>query len=142
LSQLPQAERLALAIRAEVARVRSEEASDRAASLDRRLVPLLAARQRFSQRHRRDPDLEREDDLSTLFTLIVQAGGPRLTREDIDLAAEATREAAARQGLAVLAMTELAKVLPASGVSILEWCDVSEEEFLSALLTALGLRDS
>jgi hypothetical protein len=39
-------------------------------------------------------------------------------------------------------MTELAKVLPASGVSILEWCDVSEEEFLSALLTALGLRDS
>ena len=142
MSQLPQAERLALAVRAEVARARSEEASDRAASLDRQLVPLLEARQRFSQRHRRDPDLEREDDLNTLFALIVQAGGARLTREDIDVAADATREAAARQGLAVLALTELAKVLPESGVTILEWCDVSEEEFFSAVLTALGLRDS
>jgi hypothetical protein len=142
LSQLPRAERLALAIRAEAARVRSEEASDRAASLDRRLVPLLEARQRFSQRHRRDPDLQCEDDLNALFTMIGQAGGPRLTRADIEVAAEATREAAARQGLAVLAVTELAKVLPTSEISILEWCDVSEEEFLSALLTALGLRDS
>jgi hypothetical protein len=39
-------------------------------------------------------------------------------------------------------MTELAKVLPASGVTILEWCDVSEEEFLEAVLVALGLHSS
>ena len=139
MSQLPPAERLALAVRAEVARVRAEAASDRAALLDRQLAPLLEARQRFSKQYHRDPDLEREDDLNTLFALVVQAGGARLTREDLDEAANASREAGARQGLAVLATTQLAKVLPASGVTILEWCDVTEEEFLGAVLTALGL---
>ena len=52
MSQLPQAERLALAVRAEVARIRAEEASDRAALLDRQLTPLLEASQRFSKRFR------------------------------------------------------------------------------------------
>jgi hypothetical protein len=140
VSQLPPAERLVLAVRAEVARIRAEEASDRAALLDRRMVPLLEARQRFSKQYQRDPDLKSDTDFDKLFALIVEAGGERMTKEHIDAAAEATREAAARQGLAVLAMTEVAKVLPTSGVSILEWCGVSEEEFLGAVLIALGLR--
>jgi hypothetical protein len=103
---------------------------------------LLEARQRFSKRYQRDPDLEREHDRDVLFALIARADGVKLTKEHVDLAADATREAAARQGLAVLAMTELAKVLPASGVSILEWCGVSEEEFLDAVLVALGVHGS
>ena len=142
MSQLPQAERLALAVRAEVARIRAEEASDRAALLDRQLTPLLEASQRFSKRFRRELDPQSDDDLQQLFALIVEAGGAELSKEDIDLAADATREAAARQGLAVLALTELAKVLPSSGITILEWCGVSEEELLSGVLTALGLSGS
>ena len=142
MSQLPPAERLALAVRAEVTRVRAEEASDRAALLDRQLAPLLQASQLFSKRYRRDPDLASEQDLEQLFGLVTETVGAELTREHLDAAAEATREAAARQGLAVLALTELAKVLPTKGTSILEWCGVSEEQFLSEVLTALDIHGS
>src|SRR5688572_24930461 len=84
LSQLTQAERLALAVRAEVTRVRAEEASDRAALLDRQLAPLLEARQRFFKRYQRDPDLEREHDRDVLFALIARTEGVKLTKEHVD----------------------------------------------------------
>jgi hypothetical protein len=141
VSQLSPDERLALAVRAEVTRVRAEAASDQAALLDRRLVPLLEAVPRFARRFRRDPDLASDHDLEALLAFVIQPAGPKLSRSDLEAAAHATREAEARQGLALLAANELARALPAGGGSILEWCGVTEEELLQAVLVALGLHE-
>jgi len=138
MTELTKAKRLALVVRAEVAMIRADQATERAALIDRQTRPLLDARDRFVKLYGREPDLGAPGDAATYGSLIEATARGSITREMVEAAASAADESAEAAHQAALAMQELLAAWDSNDARTpREWVGVDTETLDRAVERAL-----
>lgn len=135
MRQLTREERLALAVRAEVATIRAVQARDRAALIQRRVQPLREGMDRFKRRYGRAPDPDVPGDVAVMVALSEEGSGD-VTREQLEAAARSSREIAEAEQKAADAL-EAVRIALAPGMTTLEWVGVDAETYERAVEQAL-----
>ncbi len=130
-----QENRLALAVRAQVAMIRADQAKERAALLERQTRPLTQALEQFMKLHQREPDPEK--DAEAIRALVIEFGGGNLNTDVLGAAAEAASETARCEHEAAEAMGVVAAELH-PGETVSDWAGVDKETFRKAVEAALN----
>jgi hypothetical protein len=132
--KLSQEQRLALVVAAEVARVRAQQAQERAAHLGERTRAVSGVLDRFIERRGRPP----EPGELAIGAIVAQPRAQGVTTEDIEAVAHAHAECARTSGEVVAAMRALAAVWKeAGGRTVLDWVGVDRATFERAVEQAL-----
>jgi hypothetical protein len=139
MAELTRDERLALVVRAEVARLRADQATWRSAQAERRVKPYVDAVECFEHIHGRDHDSESMTDLAEVIAI----GGEAAAAVDVEAfqaAAMASFEAGLLHDEAARAMQAVVDAARAGGVgdNILEWAGVDVDTLNRAVKGALG----
>src|SRR6266511_3409824 len=133
---MEKSERLALAVRAQVASIRANQARERSALLERRFEPVDKAIEAYEKLYGEDADPTEHMDV--LLSLIVQHGGGDLGEEDLLEGMTMNQERADAAGAAAEAMLELNEAMGDRQGTVLEWVGCTSEEFTTALEAALS----
>jgi len=135
MSEMGQAERLELAVRARVAEIRWEQAEEQTELLRKQLPPFDVATEQFERLYDHEYDRHNADDVARLEPLLSEAEDEdrRVNNE-----AENEREEAGLQMR--LAMQELHRA--PGGSSMLEWAGVDDDAYERAVLEWIGVDDA
>jgi len=133
---MDKAERLALAVKAQVASIRADQARERSALLERRYAPVTKAFEAYEQLYGGGTDPA--DHFDVLLSLIVQYGGGELGREELLEGMSMHEEQGAASRGAADAMRELAEAMGGHRGTVLEWVGCTREEFVSVLESRLN----
>ena len=133
---LTQEARLALAVRAQVASIRADQAAERAALLRKQMAPFDEAAGRFERLYGHEPDLQDAADAARMLPLLT--GTADVSQETVLAAVEAGGVASERAGVAAAAMQALRAARTAEqGDTVLEWIGVDGATYERALQEAL-----
>ena len=125
------AERLDLAVRAQLAAIRADQARDRTALLERHYAPVSRAIEAYVELYGREADPA--DDFDVFLGLVIEKGGVDLGREDLLTGMEMYVERAAASDAAADAMHALQEALGDHQGTVREWVGCTEAEFVAAL---------
>jgi len=138
MTKLTTQERLALAVRAEVARRRADQAKERAVFMDRKVKPFMDAVERFEKARGRPWDADSMTDLAEVIAFAGKEGAD-VTFEMVAAAAQVNFEAG---DASVAAASAARAVLDAwgdgEGDTVFEWVGVDRETFGQAVEAALA----
>ena len=135
MSQLTREERLALAVRAQVAAIRAEEAQEWSAFLPRRLRPVKETWDRFVRLSGRAPDPEAPGDRAMIEALFMDSGGGAVTPEQLEASVRSWVEIGRAERESAEAIEALTVAL--EGGELPEWLGMDEETFERAVEQAL-----
>lgn len=127
---------LALAVRAEVARTRADEAQERAALLEQQVAPLLSSVERFMTMRGRRPDFQDPSDLRILSKMVDNAGGAEIPWTAV-LAAGVALEESGRLAQEAGRAIEAVRRAWTRGHTLLDWIGVSRESYERAVKAAM-----
>jgi hypothetical protein len=138
MAELTPGERLALAVRAEVARVRADRAKERAASLYREVKPFMDAVDRFQGVHGRSLDVNSGADLAEVVAF-AGTDGADVTFATIAAAARASQEAADADAEAAAAMRAVSDAWTGGkDTTVRAWVGADRETFGRAVDAGLA----
>jgi hypothetical protein len=136
-------ERLTLAIRAQVAAIRADQAGDRAALLERRAAALLRAWEQFEALFGRRPSLDDSTDRAALGRILRTSGAGDVPWTVVREAAAALREVGRLRQQAGDAMRALHDAWRGrEDDTLLSWVGVDEATFERAVRVALAGPDT
>ena len=142
MGKLTQGQRLALAVEAEVARIRADQAYERGARLLGRVRPAEEALERFEKMYRRVCDLSLPGDGALLRPILAATGGADIGPDDFEAAGSVSAELARVDLEAAEAFDAIAQAMRDDGAAedatTLEWVGVDAETYERALDRALG----
>ena len=136
MAELTQEQRLALAVKAQVAAIRADQARERGALIRRRVEPVHEAHARFVKLYGREPDLDAPGDKATMGALFEATGAGGVTGAQLEAAARSSGEVGQADLEAAGAMKALAEAL-SEGATVLEWLGVDEDTFSRTVEQAL-----
>jgi hypothetical protein len=141
MSELTRQRRLDLAVRAEVARARADQAKERTAFLERGCRPLSLALEHFPELYGRKP--YPEHDLSALLALAPEFGSGDLDARSIAAIERGYREFIQLDDEAAHALRAVSEAMHADGAghgtTVRNWVACTGEEFDRSVAEALGL---
>jgi hypothetical protein len=125
------AERLNLAVRAQLAAIRADQARDRTALLERHYAPIAKAIEAYVEMYGREADPA--DDFDVFLGLVIEKGGVYLGREDLLTGMEMYMERTAASDAAADAMHELQEAMGDHRGTVREWVGCTEAAFVAAV---------
>ncbi len=132
---------MALAVEAEVARIRADQAEERGAFLLGRVRPFEEALERFEKMYRRECDLSLPGDGAVLRPILAATGGADIGPDDFEASASVSAELVQCHQRAAAAFSALARAMREGGAAedatTLEWLGVDVETFERAVELAM-----
>jgi hypothetical protein len=129
--------RLALAVKAQVASIRADQAQERSALLERKYAPIDNAIDAYTKLYGEEADLA--DHFDVLMRLTDDNGGAVLRPEDLLTGVEMHEERALASHAAAEGMRELHEAMMGDHTgTVLEWVSCSGEEYEAAVEAALN----
>jgi hypothetical protein len=128
---MDKAERLELAVRAQLAAIRADQARERTAVLERHYAPVARAIEAYVAVYGREADPA--DDFDVFLGLVIEKGGVDLGREDLLTGMEMYVERAAASDAAADAMRELQEAMGDHQGTVRAWVGCTEAEFVAAV---------
>lgn len=142
MSQFSPAERLTLAVRAQLAEVRVCQAMERSALLDRQTAPYLRVCDRFRALYRRDWNADRPADVAAFRQLRRMLGATEVPREILQAASDMHRDIIRLTAEAIQALEVLLEASERDGAMPLQCVGVTEDVLRQAVAEALLAKES